>query len=102
MTFIISTMHEAYIEALEGAFDLEALKAARREVAIALATAAENTLEISLKRSDGRETSAIRVTSYQERMAFLQAAKTIIDRAEGRGPGNSGIKTTFAHHHVDP
>lgn len=95
-------MHDAYIDALDGAFDLQSLKEARADVAIALATGAKNLVEINLKRSDGRETAAIQVTTFQERMAFLSAAKTIIDRAEGRGPGNTGLKTTFAFHHVDP
>lgn len=93
---------EAYIDALEGAFDIESLKQARNEVAIALATGAKNLVEINLRRTDGRETSAIAVTTYQERMAFLTAAKTLIDRAEGRGAANSGIKTDFSQVPVDP
>lgn len=95
-------IHEAYLDALDGAFDLDALKEARTAVALALATGAKNLLEINLKRADGRETSAIVVTTYQERMAFLAAAKTLIDRAEGRGAANSGIKTDFSRVPVDP
>lgn len=94
---------EAYIEALAEAYDLAGLKAARDAVAINLATKASRTIEISLKRVDGRESSGINVTTYEEKINFLSAVRAAIARKEGKGlPESSGIKSDFSLNYVDP
>jgi len=94
---------EAYIEALAEAFDLQGLKDAQSAVAINLATNAARTLEINLKRVDGRETSGIVVTSYEEKISFLAAVRAAIARKEGTILADaSGTKSDFSHAHIDP
>ncbi|MFK5923262.1 MAG: hypothetical protein QM496_13880 [Verrucomicrobiota bacterium] len=96
-------IREAYIEALAEAYDLAGLKAARAAVAINLATKAGRTIEINMKSVDGRETSGISVTTYDEKINFLSAVRAAIARKEGKDlPESSGIKSDFSQTYVDP
>lgn len=94
---------EAYIEALTEAFDLAGLKQARTDVALNLATRSARSLEINLKRTDGRETSAIVVATYEEKLAFLTACRAAIAKMEGTDlPELGGLRTDFSNQFVDP
>ncbi len=94
---------EAYIDALAEAFELQDLKDARAAVAVNLATKAARTIEINLKRVDGRESAGVVCTTYEEKLHFLAAARAAIARKEGTTlPEAAGAKSDFSHSPVDP
>lgn len=98
----MSAPFNAYVNALADAFTLSSLREARTEVALALAARAARNLEVNLKRVDGRETSAIALSTYQEKLDFLTAAEAAIAKLDGGTVPGGGIRTDFSQSYVDP
>lgn len=99
----MSAPFEAYVEALAESYTLESLREARTQVALNLASRAARSLEVNLKTIDGRTTSAIVVSTYQEKLDFLTAARAAIARLDTDGHlSGGGVKTDFSQSYVDP
>lgn len=71
-------MDPAIIETFAAAFTEESLEASRNAIALSLVTSAETAVEINLKRVGDRETSAIRVTTYAERLDMLRTIRAAL------------------------